>query len=74
MVAANEVVAIVDRDLLDQSRDFRHFYNRLRAQGRIYGQLGEAKTLIVTTDSIVLSSISSQTLVRRLRRRPGAFE
>ncbi|MHB1610482.1 MAG: extracellular matrix regulator RemB [Sulfobacillus sp.] len=68
MVATDAIVAILSKELLDTSKDVRELYARLRSEGRVSGNIKEAKTLVVTRTGIILSNISANTLVRRAGR------
>ena len=69
MILNRTIIAILDRQLLERSEPTRQFFDRLRALGRVYGNLPEAKSLIVTQDAVFCSPISAMTLGRRERPR-----
>ncbi len=69
MVFNSTIVAILDRQVLARSEDTRQFFDRLRAMDRVYGNLHQAKSLIITEDAVICSPISAMTLVRRERPR-----
>ncbi len=69
MIMNQTIIAILDRQILEQSEPTRQFFDRLRALGRVHGSLHEAKSLIVTDDAVVCSPISATTLSRRERPR-----
>ncbi|PSR33966.1 MAG: hypothetical protein C7B46_07565 [Sulfobacillus benefaciens] len=73
MVATDAIVAIVSKELLETSKDVRDLYAKLRSEGRVNGNLKEAKTLVVTRTGIILSNISANTLVRRVERLEDPF-
>lgn len=74
LVPTRSIIALLNRDLLETSPEFRHLYNRLRMDGKVTGDPQEAKTVILTSETIYLSNISSQTLVRRAERISPLFE
>ncbi len=74
MVATDSIVAIVSRDLLDTSKDVRDLYARMRSEGKVAGNLEDAKSLVVTSTGIILSTISAYTLMRRADRLEDQFD
>jgi hypothetical protein len=65
MLRTREIVAIIDRQILEQSEETRQFFNRLRAMDLVEGDLNRAKSLIITDHKIYCSKISALTLARR---------
>lgn len=74
MVATDSIVAIVSRDLIDTSKDVRDLYARMRSEGKVTGNLDDAKSLVVTSTGIILSAISAYTLMRRADRLEDQFD
>ena len=74
MVATDSIVAIVSRDLLETSKDVRDLYARMRSEGKVSGNLADAKSLVVTSTGIILSAISAYTLMRRADRLEDQFD
>lgn len=70
MVSESRVVAIVDSTLLDHSPETRQYFNRMRGQSQVYGDLSETKSLVICADAVYCSQISAATLVRRMYGRP----
>lgn len=77
VVAIREVVAIVDRRLIEHAEVNREFIDRALATKRVRGGglTPECKALVVTKQAVFTSGISVPTLARRMRRiRRGAME
>jgi len=73
LVAYQHIVGIFDRDLLESSTDFRHYYHRLRQNNQIVGDPELAKSVIVTPTHLYFSPISASTLWRRAERDPSVW-
>ncbi|MCY0881304.1 MAG: DUF370 domain-containing protein [Firmicutes bacterium] len=65
MVVKQDVIAILNKNLLDVSEEMRYIYQKQVQDGTVLGNLAEAKTLVLTNQGIILSNISTQTLLRR---------
>ncbi len=74
MVATDAIVAILSKDLLDTSKDVRELYARQRSEGKVEGNLADAKSLVITSRGIILSGISAYTLMHRAERLDEQFE
>lgn len=69
MIATAGIIAIFQRNLLEESPHFRQLFHAQRVENRIHGvSLEEAKSIIVTDLDWYLSSISVSTLARRAYR------
>ncbi len=68
VVAVAEVVAILDRRLLEHAEVNREFIDRALTDKRVRGDglTPECKALVVTTDAVFTSGISAPTLARRM--------
>lgn len=68
VVAAKDVVAILDARLLEQSAVNRELVERAVKTGRLHGpEAGpECKALVVAVDGVYTSGISAPTLARRM--------
>lgn len=71
MVAHSRIVAILDRQVIDRSAETRQYFNRIRGAGQVFGDLNDAKSLIVLNDAIICSPISAVTLMRRIASTPA---
>lgn len=66
VVRIRELVAILDRRSADTSAATREFLDFMGAQGRVEDvSQGEAKSIVICGDHVVLSPISAGTLRRR---------
>lgn len=74
MVATDAIVAIVNKELLETSKDVRDLFARLRSEGKVEGSLPDAKSLVITSRGIILSGISAYTLMRRAERLEDQFD
>lgn len=74
MIPNRSIIAILSRTLLKESEELRHLFHRMRGEGKVSGDIEEAKTLVLTDSQIVLSNISSQTLLKRSERLEEPFE
>ena len=75
-IRVSSVIAIYDYGIFTQGSN-ADYLDRQRAAGRvcaIEGQSSEIKSLIITTDRIYLSAISSLTLWRRSRQLPDSWQ
>jgi len=69
-----QIVAIVDRDLLDRSPETRQWFSRLRGLNQIYGDEKDAKSLVIVDGGVYCSPISALTLLRRASGHLGPEE
>ena len=65
MIREQKIVAIVDVWVLETSAATRQFFDRLRAMGKVEGDLRQAKSMVILEDGIYVSKISASTLARR---------
>lgn len=67
VVRIKDLVAILDQRTVEGAAATREFLGFMRAQGRVedVGQ-GEAKSVVVCRDRVILSPISTATLKRRV--------
>lgn len=68
MVNNRKIIAILNFDLRNESREVKQFFSRMRAEGKVNGTVEDAKSMILCDDGIMLSNISTQTLLRRVER------
>ncbi|MCL4318602.1 MAG: DUF370 domain-containing protein [Firmicutes bacterium] len=68
MLEIQNIIAIINKNLMDHSPDVRQMIYRYRSLGVLEGDLTDAKSLILTKDRIILSSISASTLYKRANR------
>ncbi len=68
MIETRDIIAILNRAMMDTSPEFRQMVHRLHADGAVQGNLREAKTVILTDNGLVLSNISAATLYKRAHR------
>lgn len=68
VVAANDVVAILDARLLEESAVNRELVERAVKAGKLHGPGAgpECKALVVAVDGVYTSGISAPTLARRM--------
>ncbi len=68
VVAVADVVAIVDRRLLEHAEVNREFLDRALAADRIRGEglTPDCKALVITPKAVYTSGISAPTLARRM--------
>ncbi len=68
MLEIQNIIAIINKNLMDHSPELRQMISRYRSEGILEGDLKDAKSLIVTKDRVILSSISAATLHKRANR------
>jgi hypothetical protein len=69
LVALASIIAILDAAVLDRSPETRQMYLRLRSEGAVVGVDPDwRRSLVLTDDGIVESSVSSVTLMDRWAR------
>ena len=68
VVPIQDIVGIFDARMVDGNADNQRFLELARAQGRMMAEIPEEdrKAVVVTTDGVYASAISSLTLVRRV--------
>jgi extracellular matrix regulatory protein B len=66
VIRSSDVVTILDRQLLTTSEVTNEFIDRYKKDGLVVDISGDtAKSIVVTTDTVYLSPLSSITLKRR---------
>ncbi|RBW69154.1 extracellular matrix regulator RemB [Bacillus taeanensis] len=72
VIRSSDVVTILDRQLLTTSEVTNEFIDRYKKDGLVVDISGDiAKSIVVTTDTIYLSPLSSITLKRRAQMVAG---
>ncbi len=74
MLPYDDIIAIFQRRMLDISPEFRQLFSRLRSEGRVFGDGDEAKSIILTDHTLLFTSISCHTLLRRAEHPDLPFE
>jgi len=65
VVESDSIIAILDYELIYSSKRLNEVLDRHREIDRIYGMEEEAKSIIITVDSIYYSPFSTYTLKNR---------
>ncbi|OLZ08985.1 extracellular matrix regulator RemB [Sulfobacillus thermosulfidooxidans] len=68
MIDAEAIIAILNKNLMDYSPEVRQMIHRFYAEGQLQGDLNDAKSLIFTSNGVILSNISPATLYKRAGR------
>jgi len=68
VVPIQDIVGIFDARMLEGNEDNQRFLESARTHGRMVAEIpvGDRKAVVVTTDGVYTSAISSLTLVRRV--------
>lgn len=68
VVAIQEIIGIFDARLIEGNDDNQRFMEMAHSQGRIRAEIPreDRKSMVVTTEGVYTSAISSLTLVRRV--------
>lgn len=75
LVALASIIAILDTSVLKLSPETRQMYLRLRSEGAVVGVDPDIRrSLVVTDEGIVESTVSSATLMERWARLATDFE
>ena len=74
LVPYSDIIGIFQYELLMSSPEFRQPFHRWRVEGRVWGDGDNAKTVIITDDTLYLSTISANTLLKRVLRQELQFE
>ena len=65
IIAYDTIVAIVEKELFHSSNKLRLLIEDHRKRNRVFGSFQDAKSIIITTDSVYYSSLATVTLKNR---------
>lgn len=65
VIQSKQIVSIVDQSLIAMSADMEEMIKNARKKGKVLGTADDAKSIVITEDTIYYSSLAVPTLQKR---------